>query len=146
MPPESQPSFLKRKTGLPDVAVGQIWEDADWRQQQSGDPRRVRVVAVPPDVESYPNPSQLGVRVENVKTRTKSTIRLGRFRPNSTGYRLVRDVERDKTLARVCSHVRSDGKVRWTIWVDGHEHGGGIANSHSEAHLHASYYLRDIGR
>lgn len=74
---------------LPDVRVGQVWEDNDWRSRTMGSPRRVRVVNMPPRIEEYANPEYIGVTVENVETGKRSTVRLGRFRPNSTGYRMV---------------------------------------------------------
>lgn len=39
--------------------------------------------------------------------------------------------------------IRGKG-VRWTIWVNGDDHGGGTAKSHSGAYQDAAFYLRDM--
>lgn len=59
-----------------EVLEGQIWEDNDPRQTAK---RRVKVIGIK------------GVKavVENVKTGRVTEIYLGRFRSNSTGYKLV---------------------------------------------------------
>jgi hypothetical protein len=70
---------------LPDVRVGQVWLDNDKRTHR----RSLRVVEVPSlDV---PNPGHVKVTVQDAIGR-KYRIRLDRFRPTSTGYRLEQDV------------------------------------------------------
>ena len=65
------------------VRIGQIWADNDSR----GFDRKIRVVslnethAIVEPVPAYP------------KGKGKTRIRLDRFKPTSTGYRLVRDVK-----------------------------------------------------
>lgn len=131
-------------TTLPDVQVGQVWEDCDWRQRQK--PRRVRVVAVPPALDTYPNPRELGIVVENVATGKKSTIRLRRFKPNSTGYRLIEAAPGAISEVDVWTERRSGSTgLDWHIRVDGVDHGGGSCATFAEAHRQAADYLRDIG-
>jgi len=65
-----------------EVRLGQIWEDCDTRGPGAGTGRRVRVIEV----------GGVSARVENVKTKRRTYIRLRRFRPSSTGYRLVEDL------------------------------------------------------
>jgi uncharacterized protein DUF6354 len=67
-----------------EVKVGQVWEDTDPRR----DPwRRLRVV------EIRDTPTQYAVcDVLGREPKRTTTIRLDRFRPGSTGYRLVKDV------------------------------------------------------
>ncbi|GAA3750285.1 DUF6354 family protein [Micromonospora maritima] len=74
---------------LPAVRVGQIWADNDKRSEgrlvkvTAVDSTHADVIAV--DAHGEPSPSILRAR--------RTRIRLNRFRPTSTGYRLVRDVE-----------------------------------------------------
>ena len=63
-----------------EVKVGQLWEDNDKRCRHA--PRVLLVV------ELLPN----GAIVENIATGRRRPILLRRFRPNSTGYRLIEDV------------------------------------------------------
>lgn len=56
------------------------------------------------------------------------------------------EVEQTDDLCRVVTNLRTDGRIDWTLWLDGVEHGGGISASHSEAYRDVSLYLRDIGR
>ena len=62
---------------LPHVKVGQIWADNDSR----GYSRQVKVVVL---TDEY-------AFVEDVRTVRRTRIRLNRFRPTSTGYRLIQD-------------------------------------------------------
>lgn len=62
----------------PSVKVGQVWADNDWRSKG----RMVRVLAV--DETHATVQDRLGMG-------RKTRIRLDRFRPTSTGYRLERD-------------------------------------------------------
>lgn len=85
-------------SGLPDVRVGQIWQDNDPRQPV-GRERRLRVVSVPSDhlLRTAERPGDLGVGCQVVRgsgsARNRSTaIKLRRFRPTQTGYRLIADV------------------------------------------------------
>lgn len=59
------------------VRVGQVWTDTDPRVVKSGYQRRLRVIEV----------SETHAVVDTGARKTK--IRLDRFRPTSTGYRLV---------------------------------------------------------
>lgn len=63
----------------PVLAVGQVWEDCDPRQHPCNPRRRLRIVEVMPN----------GAVVENIATKRRSGILLRRFRPTSTGYRLL---------------------------------------------------------
>lgn len=75
---------------VPDVRPGQVWADNDTRSRG----RQIKVLAVvdgkatctvvqPPQTPGTTRPPQGRV----------TRISLRRFRPNSTGYRLVQDVE-----------------------------------------------------
>jgi hypothetical protein len=73
----------------PAVRVGQVWQDADKR----GYGRRVRVVEVDAThavVELFVG---RGTGNDQAKPGRRTRIRLDRFRPTSTGYRLIQDVE-----------------------------------------------------
>ena len=59
------------------VEVGQVWADNDSRVLY----RKVRVVEV----------DGIYALVENCDTQKRTSIRLDRFKPTSTGYWLVRD-------------------------------------------------------
>lgn len=62
------------------VKVGQVWEDWDIRNRAGHVyRRRFTIVAV-------------GTTHATVQGVTRTRIHLDRFKPNSTGYRLVRDV------------------------------------------------------
>lgn len=61
------------------VRVGQVWEDNDWRSKG----RQVLVLAVDETHATVKSPSGHG---------RQTRIRLDRFRPNSTGYVLVKDI------------------------------------------------------
>lgn len=60
------------------IEPGQVWEDCDWRSAG----RKVRVLAVDATHATVQSPTGRG---------RKTRIRLDRFRPTSTGYRLVSD-------------------------------------------------------
>ena len=64
------------------VKVGQIWRDNDVRYYSD----RIRDLEVLEVSETH-------AKCKNTETGKISEIRLNRFRPNSTGYRLVKDVE-----------------------------------------------------
>ncbi|MEU5946296.1 hypothetical protein ABZ793_12130 [Micromonospora sp. NPDC047465] len=87
---------------IPTVRVGQVWADNDKRSEG----RRVRVIAIEPAQPAAPHHRAVPARavVERVDangqamTNGKGTvphtrIRLDRFRPTSTGYRLIQDVQ-----------------------------------------------------
>lgn len=61
-----------------EVEVGQVWSDNDHRQRSN--PRKGTIVSVGPDSAKI-----------KWDTGKSSTIKLARFRPNSTGYKLVSD-------------------------------------------------------
>jgi hypothetical protein len=91
----------QRLVGAPDtpeVRIGQVWADNDKR----GYGRRVRVIAIEPAQPGGPHKNPVPARavVELVDARKnwpdtkpgrRTRIRLDRFRPTSTGYRLVSD-------------------------------------------------------
>ena len=62
------------------VKVGQVWEDCDRRFAK----RRVKVVTLT-------RTHAVVVRIAPTRSDTRTKIRLDRFRPTSTGYRLVPD-------------------------------------------------------
>ncbi|GGK61681.1 hypothetical protein Sme01_03500 [Sphaerisporangium melleum] len=71
------------------VRVGQVWGDNDPRSTG----RKVRVVEVDDThatVEAYIHP---GARHLHSKPPRRSRIRLDRFRPTATGYRLLQDAQ-----------------------------------------------------
>lgn len=75
------------ETETPTVRARQIWEDADSR----GHGRKVRIIAT---TETHALVEVVAGRWGNSSTvGRRSRIRLDRFKPTSTGYRLVRDVE-----------------------------------------------------
>lgn len=69
----------------PDVRVGQIWQDCDKRL------RGERTLEV---LQRLPNGAVCRVffRGEPMRNKPTTVILLRRFRPNSTGYRLIQDV------------------------------------------------------
>lgn len=72
---------------IPAVRVGQIWADNDKRSHG----RRIRIVAVDSThalVELY---VPRGAGHVHAKPGRRTRIRLDRFRPTSTGYRLISD-------------------------------------------------------
>lgn len=78
---------------LPDVRPGQVWADNDKR----GYGRKVRVVEI---IEAWGDRYAVveqvtGRRSYDAKPGKRTKIRLDRFRPNSTGYRLVTDVPQE---------------------------------------------------
>lgn len=87
-------------SAVPNVQVGQVWEDCDPRAKG----RLVLVLRLP--AMDVPNPGEGKVMVEVLRSRDKAggpedartrgrrrSIKLRRFRPISTGYRLVEDPE-----------------------------------------------------
>lgn len=67
-----------------EVKIGQVWEDWDSRYRESGTPRRrIKVIEIKDGRARVQSPSGLGAR---------TWIRLDRFRPTATGYKLVEDV------------------------------------------------------
>ena len=58
------------------VRIGQVWADNDYRIM----PRKMRVVVADNEY----------VTLENLVTKRRTRARRDRFRPTSTGYRLVR--------------------------------------------------------
>lgn len=73
---------------LPDVRRGQVWEDNDPRS--AGRQLLIELVMHRPDEEPYAL-----CRSPHSETSRRSRIKFRRFRPNSTGYRLVRDVPKE---------------------------------------------------
>lgn len=79
---------------MPDVRVGQVWQDADRRITDGR--RLMRIIAVG-------SPSQSRARVvswyereidgswERISEERPSVIRLDRFKPIATGYRLIEE-------------------------------------------------------
>lgn len=67
-----------------EVKVGQVWEDNDPRQKKEGIAiRRIKVLEIKDGRARVQSPSGLGAR---------TWIRLNRFRPTASGYKLVEDV------------------------------------------------------
>ena len=79
-------------TDMPEVKRGQVWKDCDWRSNG----RSFRILRVE---EQYAIVTVLTARKsapESERQRAvgaERRIRLSRFRPNSTGYRLVSEPE-----------------------------------------------------
>lgn len=72
----------------PDVRPGQIWANNDKRSAG----RKVRIVAI--DEQPDPRkPGSTGYAVVEQVTGRRTRIRLDRFRPTTTGYRLIQDTE-----------------------------------------------------
>jgi hypothetical protein len=77
------------------VRVGQVWADNDKRAEG----RRVRVVevgrthAVVELVDQRGRPARGHEAQQKAEAGRRTRIRLDRFRPTSTGYRLVRDAD-----------------------------------------------------
>lgn len=81
---------------LPDVRPGQIWADNDKRIPRSNQ-RYLRVQSVSDPYAVVERVIQLDTGQwvsDEARTRATTHIRIARFRPNSTGYRLVKDVPR----------------------------------------------------
>lgn len=70
----------------PVVKAGQVWADNDKRSEG----RKVRILSVG---ETHAVVEQYVPRGSSAKPGRQTQIRLDRFRPTSTGYRLVQDVE-----------------------------------------------------
>lgn len=66
---------------MTEVKVGQIWKDNDKRV---GD-RQIEIVAI--------NDSENKAVVVNLVTKKTTKVSLKRFRPISTGYTLIKDVD-----------------------------------------------------
>ncbi len=64
-----------------EVQVGQVWADNDWR---SSSREHLRVVAIE-DTHAV---------VERLNGTRRTRIRLDRFKPTSTGYRLISEATR----------------------------------------------------
>ena len=90
---------MSTKQSAPDVRVGQVWADNDWRSKG----RRVRVDAIGPGpginarfayasctVVAHPDARVIGKKTE---------IRVNRFKPTSTGYVLVQESDGIKEMA-----------------------------------------------
>lgn len=63
------------------VRVGQVWQDNDTRQRNDPTPRRGKVVKI-----------FGGFATVEWNTGRTTQVSLKRFRPNSTGYKLIKDV------------------------------------------------------
>jgi len=63
------------------VKVGQIWQDNDPRYSE-GKRRKLKVLSV----------NETHAICENISSGLRSGIRLDRFKANSTGYCLIKDV------------------------------------------------------
>jgi hypothetical protein len=62
-----------------EVKVGQIWKDWDVRTRGTH-PRQIKVLEIVGEKAIVQSPSGMGA---------KTKIKLSRFKPNSTGYKLV---------------------------------------------------------
>jgi len=79
---------------LPDVRPDQIWADNDWRSEG----RQVKVLEiVERDGQPYARVEVIAAARGSIPVNPKkpriTLIAVRRFRPNSTGYRLVQDAE-----------------------------------------------------
>lgn len=74
----------------PDVRPGQVWADNDPRLRAEKAVRHVTVQEVVTELQG----TRLAIPYAIVRSESgrRSTIRLSRFRPTSSGYRLVSDV------------------------------------------------------
>lgn len=79
---------------MTDVRVGDVWADNDYRCEG----RTVMVVAITDGKAicsvAWPN-------LKHGRVRHRTAIRLDRFRPNSTGYRLISRVRGDLTRSQL---------------------------------------------
>lgn len=67
-----------------EVKVGQVWEDNDPRQKKEGIAvRRVKILEIVDGRALVQHPSGMG---------RKTKVRVNRFRPTASGYKLVEDV------------------------------------------------------
>ena len=74
----------KQKIESVEVKIGQVWEDWDSRYRDGEAPRRrIKVLEIKDGRARVQSPSGLGAR---------TWIRLDRFRPTASGYKLVEDV------------------------------------------------------
>ena len=64
------------------VKVGQTWQDWDVRFRNDT-PRFIKIIEFVND---------LYVQVENTNSKRKTIIRVSRFKPNSNGYKLVKNI------------------------------------------------------
>lgn len=86
-------------TNTPNVRVGQVWADNDKRSAG----RHVLIVAIEDGQLAYPFPDRAVVALCTPDGRvifsgrngkeTRTRIRLDRFRPTASGYRLVKDTQ-----------------------------------------------------
>ncbi|MFI7468183.1 DUF6354 family protein [Nonomuraea sp. NPDC049646] len=70
----------------PSVRVGQVWADNDKRSEG----RRIRVLEVDA-THATVTPVDVRGMVDSRTQQRRTRIRLDRFRPTSTGYRLVQE-------------------------------------------------------
>lgn len=82
------PRRLVRLAPLPDVRVGQVWEDNDSRSKG----RTFRVTSVEGDVVVVENLTRTGGGSLLPGAKRVNRIQRKRFKPTSTGYRLREDV------------------------------------------------------
>lgn len=75
----------KKKVALPEVKVGQVWIDADWRQDGN---RSVRVLERVKGSDRKDPAWLCQVFIGDKDTGRTTKIRQSRFKPGSTGYRL----------------------------------------------------------
>lgn len=92
------------------VKVGQVWRDTDPRTvSEDGSPRYIRVVQILPALEKAivervkpvnvplfgnPDPAGSDTEFQWKPGHPETKIALKRFKPNSSGYELVKDVKR----------------------------------------------------
>lgn len=70
---------------MTDVKVGQVWADNDWRSQG----RTVRIVAIGVQRATVEVLTVVGGAPARNPRQTR--VRLARFKPTSTGYRLIEE-------------------------------------------------------
>jgi hypothetical protein len=72
---------------MAEVRVGQVWASNDWRDQRKNPVPTFKVHVI----THYGDPAKSYATVMWEHSGRRSRILLRRFRPNSTGYRLVED-------------------------------------------------------
>lgn len=100
------------------VEPGQIWEDNDWRSAG----RRILILSVDETHATVQSPSGMG-RI--------TRIRLDRFRPNSTGYRMTTPpvTYLDARRGREGDEMPEEGAMTEHKWTDVRGWGGALAGT-----------------
>lgn len=81
---------MKPSKPLPDVQVGQIWEDYDSRTRHHTNRRLLRVDAFEKFIHPDGHPRVICTVLESDR---QVVIQVRRFKPTATGYRLIKEVK-----------------------------------------------------